>query len=54
MPKIDMCTADAPFMQAPDAATSSRIAAAQRMPMPPPPYCSGSAMTTHPPSAIAL
>ena len=37
MPKIDRCIADAPFMQAPEAATSSSTAAASRMPCPPPP-----------------
>ena len=37
MPKIDRCNADAPFMHAPDAATSSSTAAASRIPWPPPP-----------------
>ena len=37
MPNIDRCSADAPFMQAPDAATSPSTVAASRMPWPPPP-----------------
>ena len=53
IPKIDRWIADAPFMQAPDAATSSSTAAAWRMPRPPPPYRSGMAMPIHPPAAIS-
>jgi hypothetical protein len=53
MPKMLMCNADAPFMHAPDAATSSSTAAAWVMPQPPPPYSSGMTMPTQPPSAIA-
>ena len=54
IPKIDRWIAEAPFMHAPDAATSSSTAAAWRMPCPPPPYCSGMAMPIQPPSAIAV
>jgi hypothetical protein len=42
----------APFMQAPDAATSSRTIAASVMPAPPPPYCCGMAMPIQPAFAI--
>ena len=37
MPKMLMCRALAPFIAAPEAATSSSTAAASRMPRPPPP-----------------
>jgi hypothetical protein len=53
IPKIDRWTAEQPFMAAPEAATSSRTTDASLMPRPPPPYRSGIAMPTQPPSAIA-
>ena len=37
MPNTDRCNAEAPFMHAPDAATSPSTVAASRMPCPPPP-----------------
>jgi hypothetical protein len=45
--------AEQPFMAAPEAATSSRMSEASLMPRPPPPYSSGMAMPTQPPSAMA-
>ena len=53
MPKIDRWMAEQPFIAAPDAATSSSTIDASVMPRPPPPYSSGMAMPTQPPSAIA-
>ena len=53
MPKIDMWIALAPFMHAPDAATSSSTIEAASMPCPPPPNSSGIAIPTQPPAAIA-
>jgi hypothetical protein len=53
MPKTDVCSAEHPFMAAPEAATSSSTIDASVMPRPPPPYASGMAMPTQPPSAIA-
>ena len=53
IPKIDRCTAEQPFIAAPEAAISSSITDASAMPCPPPPYCSGMAMPTQPPSASA-
>ena len=53
IPKIDRWIADAPFMQAPEAATSSSTTAASHTPRPPPPYSSGMAMPTQPPAAMA-
>ena len=53
IPKIDMWTALAPFIPAPDAATSSSTIEASSMPWPPPPYSSGIAIPTQPPAAIA-
>jgi phospholipid/cholesterol/gamma-HCH transport system ATP-binding protein len=53
MPKIDRCTAEQPFIAAPDAAISSRINDASVMPWPPPPYASGMATPIQPPSASA-
>ena len=52
MPKIDRCRALQPFMAAPEAATSSSTIDASVMPRSPPPYSSGMAMPTQPPSAI--
>ena len=54
MPKIDRWMALAPFMHAPDAATSSRMIDASVIPAPPPPYSSGIAMPIQPPLAMAL
>ena len=53
IPKIDMWIALAPFIQAPDAATSSSTMDAASMPCPPPPSSSGTAIPTQPPAAIA-
>ncbi len=53
MPKMDRWMALAPFMAAPDAATSSRMTEASVMPRPAPPYCSGMATAIQPPEAIA-
>ena len=53
MPKIDRWMLLAPFMQAPEAATSSSTIEASVMPQPPPPYSAGMAMPIHPPLAIA-
>ena len=53
IPKIDRWMADAPFMQAPEAATSSRTTAASETPRPPPPYSSGMAIPIQPPAAMA-
>ena len=53
IPKIDRWMAEQPFIAAPDAATSSSTIDASVMPRPPPPYCSGMAMPTQPPSAMA-
>ncbi len=53
IPKIDRWTAEQPFIAAPDAAISSSMIDASVMPRPPPPYSSGMAMPTQPPSASA-
>jgi hypothetical protein len=53
MSKIDRSMALAPFMAAPEAATSSKMIDASVMPRPPPPYSSGIAMPTYPPLAMA-
>ena len=53
MPKIDRWMAEAPFMAAPDAATSSSTTDASVMPRPPPPNSSGMAMPIQPPAAMA-
>ena len=53
MPKIDRWMLLAPFMHAPEAATSSSTIEASVMPWPPPPYSSGMAMPIQPPLAIA-
>ena len=53
IPKIDRWMADAPFIAAPDAATSSTTIDASVTPRPPPPYSSGMAMPIQPPSAMA-
>src|SRR5262249_27002371 len=52
-PKMFMCTADAPDIAAPDSAIACIIRAASVMPRPAPPYSSGIAMPSHPPSASA-
>ena len=51
MPKIDRCTAEHPFIAAPDAAISSSITDAAVMPSPPPPNSSGVQIPTQPPAA---
>ena len=48
-----MWMAEAPLMQAPEAAIVSIMIAASRMPRPPPPCSSGMAMPSQPPLAIA-
>ena len=53
MPNTDRWIAEQPFRQAPDAAISSSRIDASVIPAPPPPYSSGMAMPTHPPSAKA-
>ncbi len=54
IPNTDRCIELAPFMPAPEAATSSSTIEASVMPRPPPPYSSGIAMPIQPPSAMAL
>ena len=51
-PKIVRCSAEHPFMAAPLRATSRSTIAASAMPRPPPPYSSGMATPSQPPSAI--
>ena len=51
-PNMVRCSADEPFMAAPDAATRLSTRAASVMPRPPPPYSSGMAMPTQP--ALAM
>ena len=53
-PKMVRCKALAPFIPAPLAATSPSTRAASVIPRPPPPYSSGMAIPSHPPSAKAL
>ncbi len=53
MPKIDMWTELAPFIAAPEAATSSSTSDASVMPNPWPPYSSGVVMPSQPASAKA-
>ena len=53
MPKIDRWIALAPFMAAPDLATSSSNIVASVIPRPWPPYSTGIVMPSQPPSAIA-
>ena len=53
IPNTDRWIELAPFIAAPDAATSSMTTAASLIPVPPPPYSSGIAMPIQPPSAIA-
>ena len=48
-----MCTAEAPLKPAPDCATACMTMAASVMPSPLPPYSSGIATPSQPPSAIA-
>ena len=50
-PKTVRCTAEQPFMAAPLAAISWSITAASEIPRPPPPYSSGMARPSQPPSA---
>jgi len=52
-PKMFMCTAEQPVMAAPEAATVCIIIVASVIPSPAPPYASGMAMPSQPPSAIA-
>ena len=51
-PNIVRCSADEPFMAAPEAATRFSTTAASVIPAPPPPSSAGSAMPTHPAAAI--
>jgi hypothetical protein len=48
IPKIVMWTELAAFIAPPPAAIASRRSVASVMPMPPPPYCSGVVMPSHP------
>jgi hypothetical protein len=54
IPKIERCIELAPFMPAPDAATSSSSSDASRMPRPAPPNSSGVVIPIQPASANAL
>ena len=51
-PNTVRCNAEQPFIAAPDRAISRIITAASLMPWPPPPYSSGIATPSQPPSAI--
>ena len=53
MPKIDRWIALAPFIAAPERATSSSSSDASVMPRPWPPYSSGMVMPSQPPLAMA-
>jgi hypothetical protein len=53
MPKIDRCIELAPFIPAPEAATSSSRSEASVIPKPCPPYSSGVVMPSQPASANA-
>ena len=52
-PKMFICSAEAPENAAPDSAMACIITAASAMPSPLPPYASGMAMPSQPPSAMA-
>ena len=52
-PKMLRCTADAPLKAAPDSAMACIITDASVMPRPAPPYSSGIAMPSQPPSTTA-
>ncbi len=54
IPNTDRWSAEQPFRQAPEAATSSRRIEASVIPAPPPPYSSGMATPIQPASANAL